>query len=259
MSLRDKYLAYQGRHPRSRMVFVLGTGRAGTHWLGEIIASHPDVRATVEKPAIFRKVTEAATNPSKQSRLLPRIIRRYRWEYAISAPRHYLDKSHPNIWLAEKLSASFPQARFVCIRRNPYAVVASMLKHPGVLRWCQQWDRYPVPNPFLGIDRDNVKLYPRMSLPARCALRWQSHDRQADHLCDVLGDRFKLVNYEALISDARPVLDELTGFLELRSTIPDVRPQPESLNKWRKVLSSSDCDDIWEVTGISISDAPDAT
>ena len=32
----------------SRPIFVIGTGRSGTHWIGYILAAHPDIRATIE-------------------------------------------------------------------------------------------------------------------------------------------------------------------------------------------------------------------
>jgi hypothetical protein len=64
----------------------------------------------------------------------------------------YLDKSHPNIWIADKIKEEFPEAKFVGIERNPFATVSSMLKHRGVMKWHRDWKSFPVPNRFLGID-----------------------------------------------------------------------------------------------------------
>lgn len=47
--IRNTLLAFGSRHPSSRKVFVLGNGRAGTHWVGRVLDDHPAVSATIEK------------------------------------------------------------------------------------------------------------------------------------------------------------------------------------------------------------------
>lgn len=135
LRLRERWAAWRGRSPSSRKVFILGTGRSGTHWLGYILESHPDCVATIETRGIFRRVTRMALDPTLRPRLLPGLLRRYRLRHALAVPSHYVDKSHPNLWLAEALADAFDDALFVGIVRNPYATVASMLRHEGVLEW----------------------------------------------------------------------------------------------------------------------------
>src|SRR5687768_9534843 len=110
-------------------VFVVGSGRSGTHWLGWTLDDHPRVRTTIEKPAMFNKVTAAALDPRLAGRYLPYLRVRYSWEHLRAFPRAYVDKSHPNIWHVETLSRYFPTAKFLGIRRGVYGTVASMLKH----------------------------------------------------------------------------------------------------------------------------------
>src|SRR5262245_4018334 len=137
-----------------RPIFVIGTGRSGTHCLAGVVASHPDVRATIEQQPMFDWSVAMAVNPACEPRLFDRLVAEYSAQLARSAPKHYLDKSHPNIWIADKLLAAFPDARFVGVQRHPFATVASMLRHAAVSDWHRQWKTLPVPNRFLGINQE---------------------------------------------------------------------------------------------------------
>lgn len=250
MRLRHRYLAYIDRHPDSRKVFIIGTGRSGTHWIGQILESHPAISATLEKSAIFDRVVRMATDPSNATRLLPGLIRRYRWEHCKVAPLNYVDKSHPNIWLVEELSHAFPQARFVGIRRNPYATVSSMLRHAGVRRWCEEWHKLPAPNSFLGIDEGKEDWYASLSLSARCAARWLSHSRRMDHLALEYPSAVTIIEYEELFGAPATVLIELQRFLGLDDPFPPPVIKNASMTKWEAGLSQRDIQDVKQVTGI---------
>ena len=60
--------------------------------------------------------------------LMPGVIQWYKRQRIAAKPKHYADKSHPNIWLIEHLVRAFPDALFVGTQRQPYATVASMLR-----------------------------------------------------------------------------------------------------------------------------------
>lgn len=234
---------------RSRKIFVIGTGRSGTHWLGDILGGHRDIHVTVEKPPIFPWVTEMALDPGRRAALLPRLLRRYRLEHAAVTPRHYADKSHPNLWIAEALAEAFPEARFVGIRRDVFGTVASMLKHEGVQRWIHGWRRYPVPNSFLGIDQDEAERYESRSLAGRCALRWRSHMEELERLRDRLGSRLLLIDYDRLQNHTADELKRLTGFLDLATPIPMPPIRRDSLGRWRTELGPQDIAEIRAVAG----------
>ena len=107
-----------------------------------------------------------ALDPGKRDVLLPKLIERYRIEHQSVSPKHYADKSHPNIWIAEELAAAFPEALFVGIQRNPYATVAGHAEARGRARLAQAMEGIPVPNRFLGITHEN-----RAASTNRCHLR----------------------------------------------------------------------------------------
>lgn len=225
-------------------IFVIGCGRSGTHWLGHTLAAHPQIHAEIEAPPVFGWVTRMALDPRSEARLFPRLVERYRAGHALVQPRHYADKSHPNLWLAGALADALPEARFIAIRRAVEPTVASMLHHAGTRAWIDRWERYPIPNRFLGISADLLEDYRVMSPAARCALRVIAHSREIERLRPRLGARLAVVEYEALLADPAPVAEGLQRYLALESPLRPPPPQRGRADRWRTLLSARDRDDI---------------
>lgn len=227
-----------------KQIFVLGTGRSGTCWMGEILDTHPQIRGFVEPRPVFDLVTEVAVDSSKEGRFLKPILREYERLSALAEPLHFADKTHPVLWLAEQVALQFPSSYFVAVQRGVEATVASMLGHAGVRRWCEEWESYPVPNRFLGISDENEEWYRTAPLEGRCAARWYSHRSEISRLEPVLGDRFFAVQYEDMILKSDVVLEEIRQFLELHEGFPVLAPRKESLNKWRSQFSAQEVSNI---------------
>ncbi|QPB24341.1 sulfotransferase [Rhizobium sp. 007] len=170
---------------------------------------------TVEKAPIYNLVLEMALNPSSKVRLFPKLVQEYKRERDECTTKYYIDKSHQNLWHVEELIAAFPDARFIAIQREPYAVVASMLRHnspvdvdqkaqefpkpDSILEWHHRWKEFPIPNRFLGISEEIAGSYEQFSMAKKCALRWQAHSERLKYLVSKFGDRVHVVNYENLI------------------------------------------------------------
>lgn len=240
------------------MIFVLGTGRSGTHWIAWILEEHPDIKAIIEKPPIFNWIVEMAINEAAEPILFPKLAQRYRAERSLASPRHLLDKSHPNLWIADRLAETFPNSHFLAVRRSVYGTVASMLQHTTVRRWVEQWEDLPVPNRFLGIGTDNVEAYRAMSVAGRCALRWLAHERRLDELQPRLGSGLLQIKYEDLHERTDEVLERLRGFLGLERPIPAPTIRRESKEKWRSELTERDIADIDDALATAGAAAPAA-
>jgi hypothetical protein len=233
-----------------RPIFVIGTGRSGTHWLGHTIENHPEIRATIESQPMFGWSTEMALNPKSKDHLLKKLLWIYKWHLFRSAPWHYLDKSHPNIWIAEKLKKELPNALFIGIERNPYATVASMMKHKGVSAWHKRWRKFPVPNRFLGINsKKDAKNYDNIPFASQCAMRWLSHHNEMNALKKSLKHSLLVINYESLAHNTREEITKLKTFLELTHPIPIPDVKTKSLNKWKNQLSKDAIRQIYDVVG----------
>lgn len=198
---------------------------------------------------MFRLATRMAVDPRLEKKLFSKLVTTYRWQLFRSSPRLYLDKSHPNIWLAEKLKRVFPRALFVGIERNPYATVASMIQHPSVSAWHQRWRDLPVPNRFLGITPKMAKAYGDLPLAAKCALRWVAHHNRLCQLQSILDTSLLAISYETFAEDTREVIHELQRFLGLRQPIPLPKVKTDSLYKWERQLTDAQIDQVQEAVG----------
>lgn len=207
------------------ILFVIGTGRSGTHFLTQCLTKHPrltDFTGGKENPLVFDAITQAALDQSRALELLPQAEKIYDALALLASPDWLVDQSHPNIWFAEHWARNYPAAHFVGIIRNPFSVVASMMKHAGVSAWALRWERYPVPNPFLGITA--AEAYGHMSLAERCTLRWISHYRRLNDLIRTLGKKLSIVVYEDLCRDPHRHLSNIFEKLGLTDhfTVPRV-------------------------------------
>lgn len=225
-------------------IFVLGSGRSGTHWLGHVLDSHPDISASIEDPRFFQPVVAMALDARQRATRFDALVDAYRREAEALRPRRFADKSHPNIWLASDLAPALPDAVFVGIERQVHATVASMLRHRGVLSWHERWREFPVPNPFLGITDELAAVYDDLSTIEKCVIRWLSHRRQMLRLRADLPDRLHVVQYEDLITDPVVTTKELQHFLGLARPFPTPDAAVASLERWRDELTAQQIDEI---------------
>jgi hypothetical protein len=205
-------------YPResTKILFVIGTGRSGTHFLTECLTGHADISDFTggrENSLALRMVTAAALNGDNSSDLLRKTALVYDALASAVRPAWFVDQSHPNIWFTEYWSNEYPLAYFVGIIRNPYSVVASMMKHTAVRSWTYQWNKFPIPNPFLGITSANVETYETMSLAERCALRWISHYDRLNKIKRILDGKFSVVCYEELCQNPETALEPIAANL----------------------------------------------
>ena len=157
-----------------------------------------------------------------------------------------------NLWLTQHLATAFPTARFIGIQRNPYAVVASMLAHRGVRRWCEDghWERTPRPNRFLGVDAENEEWYRELSITERCAQRWLVHARELERVGRAHPDQMLTLQYEEMLAETGIHLTMLQNFLGVSACFDPPPSRTESADKWKASLSDSQLEQIAALTGI---------
>jgi len=248
--MKEKLRFLLGRST-TRPVFVIGTGRSGTHWLGHSLKNHPEIYATIEQRPMFSWATRMAMNPNLEHRYFRLLVWVYKTQLLKSAPLIYVDKTHPNIWLAEELKDAFPNAQFIGIERNPFATVASMMRHSSVSAWHYKWKEYPIPNRFLGITEETADGYDALPLAKRCAMRWMAHRQRMGYLAKRLGDDLLVISYERFLHETETVCRDLEIFLGLSEALPIPPVKLESEQKWRTQLSQDDVRQIQDVVGIS--------
>jgi hypothetical protein len=234
------------KHPVRTGVFVLGTGRSGTHFLTKCLISHPDLTDLTsgrENPFVFKDVVDIALNNCQNTDKSNRIVEKYQYLMKVAAPRGFVDQSHPNIWLADVIAQAIEQARFIGIIRDPFSVTYSTTQHSGVRNRFGKWQAYPVPNPFLGIDQANKDHYDSLSIAAKSGLRWISHARRLGELKQILKDRLLVIQYEDLCLHGDEVMKRIARFLGITKEFS--MPQVTTVSLYKKnSLMENDTKDV---------------
>jgi hypothetical protein len=238
-----------------KAIFVVGTGRSGTHFTARLLngfARAYDPLDGKENPQILKDVARAAIHHHLPSYATAAYYRRY----LENAPVVFLDQHHPNLFFMGHWAAMFDGIVFLYPHRPTYQVVASMLRHDGVMRWyeyARKWPqrtfrRLPYPNRFLGVD----SFVDLDALPAHllCAHRVMAHERVYQQQVGPLRGALRSVDYEAMVADPAAALKSVFTPEEAeclgKFTLME-RPRSASLSKYRDVLSDAQVAEIVEL------------
>lgn len=217
-------------------IFVIGTGRSGTHLLGKLFYSSPEVHVFIEDKKFFSKITNLATGLDVKTNNIYELINNYKKEFNKINKMFVLEKTHPNIWFVEQLEDAFPDAKFIGIKRDVYATVASMLNHKGVLKWYELLSTKKV-NRFLGINEDNVSYFENLPLEAKCALRWKSHTEQLNYLENKFPDKVMILDYKDFYDNKNSLMNKISDFVGLQTLLKCEPLNKNGLLKWKETLS----------------------
>ncbi|MGJ3236255.1 sulfotransferase family protein [Marivirga sp.] len=218
----------------SRFIFVIGSGRSGTHFLGRIFQNNPSVELLLEDPKYFSLVKDI--NIKQKKDLLPKLTKRYKKLSYSSDKPYLLEKSHPNIWSVDYLTKEFPDAFFIGINRNVYQVVYSMLNHKGVLNW---YNTLPnnVENPFLGITDENKKEFSNLPIESKCTLRWYAHIKESYELKKKYPEKVIIINYNDLCNNYFEEVEKLESIFNVKLREFSEKPNNVSGDKFKKLDS----------------------
>lgn len=220
-----------------KYIFIVGTGRSGTHLLGRTLSNCDIVDDYIEDSKYFKNITDLIVSPNRDNNKLISVLKDYHKYLSKSHSRIVLDKTHPNLWAFEEINRVFKNTYFIGIKRNIYATVNSMLNHEGVLKWYEKID-LSKPNPFFGITDENKDIFSNIPVESKCALRCKSHFDEIDRL-GVNKQNFLSISYEDFYKSPSMLKSKINDFLyeELNFSI-------ESLNvngniKWKKQLTEN--------------------
>lgn len=235
-----------------KAVFIVGAGRSGTHFtarsMNGFAAAHDPLGGREHTP-LLRTIARAAIH----HRSLPADARRHYQGLLSRREGVLIDQHHPNLFFLERLRELFDALVFVYPRRPAVQVVASMMRHPGVMAWyryASAWrqrllNRVPFPNRFLGL-RHRAELH---SLPVHplCAQRVMAHRRAFLAALGPVQGALRAVDYEALVRHPAQTLQSLFRPAELAALGPfhlAEQSRPEALDKYRDVLDAGQVADI---------------
>jgi len=185
-------------------IFIIGMPRSGTTLLERILSSHPEVHAAGELQN-FGIMLERLSGGRSPTMLDPGVIERARhvnWEQlgdlylsstrpATSLKPRFIDKLPHNFLYAGFIANALPNARIICLRRNPLDTCLSNFREP-----------FAEASPFHGYSFDLLDTGRYYLLFDRLMAHWKR----------VLPDRILEVDYETLVSEqeasTRQLLDQ---------------------------------------------------
>ena len=192
--------------PQPRPIFVLGMPRSGTTLLDRMLGNHGWVTSAGERNDLYAAASHASdhfyTGLCRQQDPLGFLANQdlatighdyqQRLRRAAPATAAAIDKHPRNLFELPLILGALPQARIVCVRRDPMDVAFSNLKE------LFQGGAY-------GYSYDFADLAAEVSL----VQRWMSH------WAERAPDAVRIVDYRALVEDAESTLASLLDFLEL--------------------------------------------
>lgn len=226
----------KNRKIESNFIFIIGTGRSGTHFIGRAIGNHPRVKLLLEETKNFRLVKKIAILGAGE-RSLNQLLKRYKKLQIKSNKPWILEKSHPNIWLMESLTSYFPNSIFIGMQRDVYQVVSSMVKHGGV-KSVKSWFNLLPQNKnskFLGINDYNKNYYEELPLEAKCTIRWLSHKFELERLKAIYPERLFVIDYKILCEKFDIEMDKVEKLTGLDLKKYTEKPKLESLTKFKNL------------------------
>lgn len=190
-----KQLAKKG-NPSERPVFIIGMIRSGTTLMEQILTSHPDVQGAGELG--FWQVNRYAFVDFERMKVLDELLARGAAEYLELLANlkqdsaRVTDKNPVNYSSAGLIHAAFPNARIICMRRQPIDIALSI--------WMTNMNTLA---PFVGKKASIVHAIQEM---LRITDYWKTV---------IPEDRFTIVNYEDVVADREGQTRRLIDFLGL--------------------------------------------
>lgn len=205
----ETYKAGRGEgFPSAAPIFVCGMPRSGTTLVEAILAAHPDVTSCGEvaiMPALVkhisgggaRHILDPANLRDTADIDLAKLGRGYIEATAPVAGEtpHFIDKTPLDYLYAGLIHRALPQARIICIRRDPMDSVAAFFRTMFVA---------------------TPHVYPSVYDLETAAHHYVRFHKLADHWREVLpADRYREQSYEALVDDQEGQTRELLAFVGL--------------------------------------------
>lgn len=255
--LRTRLLALG---PVRRPVFVLGSPRSGTTYLGTLLSAVPGASYFFEPPILkyySRLVYDGEVSTEEAGRFYRRVFRVLRLVAPGMGPR-VIEKNPNHTWIAETLAKAFPDARFVMIIRDGRDAALSLLEKPwhradsaGSGKFEPGGYAYG-PQPHFYIEPDRRDEYAATDDLTRCAWVWRRHTDEVLRLQEALPvGSWHALRYEDLLSSPDETLGELLAFLEVdtpaaRRAVSEVASTGHraSIGRWRKRLTDDDLERV---------------
>lgn len=227
-------------------IYILGTGRSGSTFLGNVLSLHPDICYLNEpkalwhsvylsedvlgnytvRPATFRIETDQATE-----KVISYARKLYAYALAFTGNNRILDKHGELIFRVDFIKSIFPDAKFIFLIRNGNDTVSSVAKWSKFNSTESSNDK----NDWWGVNnrkwnllldelvsddedlKSNIKSLKSTDNQAdMAAVEWIMTMKEGRKLLNKYPESSKVVRYEDILNNAGMVLEELFLFANLK-------------------------------------------
>jgi hypothetical protein len=234
-----------------RLVFVVGSTRSGTTFLGRAIGSLPGFIDLGETPPFKAAIPELTTLPPPQSAARVRRILTLVRRLGLVGSLRGVDHTPETSFVIDGVAQAFPEARFVHILRDGRDVVCSLLEQGWLNADRSATDDHGFrfgPGARFWVEPACAEEFSRVSDARRAAWAWRRY------VSAVRASRCRLleVRYERMASDPTGTAGELARFLDT----PEEplarelgRAHGKSIGRHREDLSAEQLADVLDESG----------
>lgn len=249
----------------SQPIFIIGSPRSGTTFLGSCIGELPEVSYHFEPIATksaARCIYEAEWSFQK-TQWFYRLV--YAWLMRIHADGdlRFADKTPRNCLIIDFLNQAFPEAQFIHIIRDGRDAALSHSKKPWMQAAQAKSPKYePGGYPYgpyarFWVEPERVTEFESTSDIHRCIWAWRQHTANALKATAKLPkSRYHELRYENLVTNPEQEAKQILNFL--RITAPESRRhfhgavakvRPDSVGLWKKELSQEQLKQVDQEAG----------
>lgn len=209
--------------PMSDPIFVLGSPRSGTTYLGSLLASLPGATYFFE-PQLFKYYVRLLHEDRVSERHAALVYRLGFHSLLLAAPgagTRIVEKNPNHVFSAKQLATIFGNARFVTITRDGRDVAASLAAKP--------WHRADAadsgrrepggylygPHPHFYIEAGRRHEFATTTDVHRCIWIWRRHQEEIERLRSAVTLDQHHLRYEDLVQQPARTLDRLLDYLHV--------------------------------------------
>ncbi|MEM9006729.1 MAG: sulfotransferase [Cyanobacteria bacterium P01_F01_bin.86] len=240
-----------------RPIFLIGSPRSGTTFLGECLGEIPGLSYHFE-PVATKFFANYVFNQTWEVR---RAQRYYRLVYAWLMQQHldgdlrFAEKTPRNCFIVSFLSQTFPDAQFVHIIRDGRDAALSHSKKPWMQAAQARSDHGFEPGGFrigpyarFWVEKERVGEFESTSDVHRCIWAWRRHTESALKASATLPPhQYHELRYESLVEDPIKEANQLLDFLGVHHTMARdsfhdavSHVKSTSIGQWEKEISCED-------------------
>lgn len=263
--ISGRRLAAAVRPNLDRPIFVIGADRSGTTFLGDVMATLPELSYHHEPEVIkaaARYVYEGRWS-FRRARAFYRTV--YSWLMRAHLDGHlrFAEKTPTNSFIVPFLARAFPDAQFVHIIRDGRDAALSHLRQPWLLAESAASGRREPggyrhgPDARFWVEPDRRQEFEATSDLHRVIWSWRRHTTAALEGTAILAaHRVHELRYESLVAEPGVEADRLLDFLEIAApeslaTLKTALDRADSrgVGGWRREFSAADLDVIDQEAG----------